>query len=155
MTPSHPQNPQGFTLIEVLVAMVIFTTAITVLAEAYLNTIQAFQGQPEKTLVEQDLAFVRQRVLRAPDFETLERGGDIETFEAGMATWEAEYEETNVIDLFKVTIEIELGERDEVYIQELYLLRPGWSDPADRETLLNDKTSDLESARSGLEWYEG
>ena len=144
----------GFTMIEVLVSMVIFTTAFVMLVDAYVNALEAYTGRPQKTLVDQDLAFVRQRLFRAPNRDFLDRGGTIETWEAGSATWSVDYEETEVLDLFRVELEIELDETDEIYTQTLYMLRPSWSDPADRETLLNDKTRRLESDRARLEWMQ-
>lgn len=142
----------AFTMIEVLVSMAIFAMAFVILADTYVNALQAYNGRPRKTLVDQDLAFVRQRVFRAPNRDVLEAGGTIETWQAGPATWDVEYEETEVIDLFEVMIEIELFDTGEVHRETLYLLRPSWSDPADRETLLNEKREAIRKSRFGLDW---
>lgn len=139
-------------MIEVLVAMVIFTSAFVLLADAYVNALEAYSGREKKTLVDQDLAFVRQRIFRAPNVDVLEQGGSIETWEAGPASWSVDYEETGVIDLFRVDVEIELGETGELYTQTLYLLRPSWSDPAERESLLNDKRDQIRNDRFGADW---
>ncbi|TVR50723.1 MAG: prepilin-type N-terminal cleavage/methylation domain-containing protein [Puniceicoccaceae bacterium] len=130
---------RGFTLMEVLVAVALFTFAVTVFAAAYINVLTGLERVKADHILERELAWVRQQLLVEGSREEVERGGDIATAQLGQAVWRATVEETEVADLFRVELEIELADpgvgRSAVHRQRLHLLRPGWSDPAERDRL--------------------
>lgn len=137
-TVSRPKK--GFTLIEVLVAMSLFFLAVTYFAMAYLNTLMAMERTRLNQGLEQDMAAIRREVLLISDIETLEQGGDVVTGEHGVARWRVEVDPTQVADLFEVTLSVELDPVDEEHgvneaSETLYLTRPSWSEPVDREEL--------------------
>ena len=136
---------RGFTLLEVIIALAVFALAIVYFNMAYLNTLTAMSRVQVNQSLEQDLATVRQQVLLMSDPEELEMGGDVVTGEHGLARWDVEYEPTELADLFRVTLSVELepkedgsGEETEGPIEvteTFYLTRPSWSEPVEREEL--------------------
>ncbi len=149
----------GFTLLEVLIAMVVFFSAVAFFSMAYLNTLSAVSSVQVNQSLEQDLALARQQALVIADPEELEAGGEILTGEHGLALWRADYAPTEIADLFKVTLSVELepkveeggqgGQRLSVS-QELYLVRPSWSDATEREELRSRSRERFESRQAGL-----
>lgn len=137
----HPRSA-AFTLLEVLLALMLFALSAVVLGAAYLNVLNGYQLVRKDQAVEEDLRFVRSIVLQEPDLEELERGGDTRSLYLGQVHWRAVVEPTPVPDLFYVRVEIGYEgadgtpPRDEV--EELILLRPDWSDPAERSELRAD-----------------
>lgn len=129
----------GFTLIEVLLALALFSISVVVLASAYINVLFGLESVRVDRVLEQEMAFVRSVVLTAPDLETLEEGGELPTGELGIAYWEAELEPTAIADLFIVRVTVSLeGTREtegKSLNERLVVLRPGWSEPVDRDKL--------------------
>lgn len=157
-THTAERSRRGFSLIESLVALAILSMAITVLTLAIHNTVTALESSPDRSKIESDLSFLRRYVLLAPDRETAEEGGQAETLSSGYGSWEVEIEPAEVLDLFKVSLTFRLeGEdsfdREEIVASEiLWLLRPGWSLPEERDPLLEDRREVLRDRRSGVEW---
>lgn len=143
---------QGFTLVEILVSLLLLTTALVVLAEGYVNTLNALRGGEDQKAYDLDVAFVRERILQISDRETLENGGTLETLSSGAAVWEAEVAPTNILDVHRLSLWIDFIDLDKVHYQEVVVLRPGLSDPVDREDLLQEKKEDLDQSRFGKEW---
>lgn len=129
----------AFTLVEVLLALMLFALSAVVLGAAYLNVLNSYELVRQDQAVEEDLRFVRATVLQEPDREELEKGGELDSLYLGRVSWRTYLEQTPTPDLFHVRIEIdyegdeERSPRQEV--QEFYLLRPSWSDPAERDSM--------------------
>ncbi|MEM9226485.1 MAG: prepilin-type N-terminal cleavage/methylation domain-containing protein [Verrucomicrobiota bacterium] len=152
MTRTRP----GMSLIEVLVALVIFVGVVGMLAQAVnisISTMDHLEGDTER---EQEFRFAMRQVLQVTDREEMEDGGEIETLSSGLITWESEVEETDILDLFRVTINLtweEVGDAingDYAREQVVYLMRNDWAEPDERDTLRFDKERDLENFRRGL-----
>lgn len=150
-----PADRQSFTLIEVTVAIALFGLVVVVLTQAFVNTLLSLDSIESETALQADLRFVRTKVIKEPDLDTFEEGGEIETLTSGTARWEAEVESTNVSDLFQVELEIEIdppeGER-KVFKQHLILLRPTWSDPVERSQIIAENRDRLMEQRLGKDW---
>lgn len=145
----------AFSLIEVVVALAIFTGVVAVLSQAINASIVAMDSLKSDTRREQEFRFAMRQILQVGDRDELENGGELETLESGQLIWEADVEETNIVDLFSVRISIEWAQADvgsDPYRreQDVYLLRPGWAEADESSTLLEDKRRDLENARNGL-----
>lgn len=130
----------GFTLLEVLVALALFFMAVTFFSMTYLNTLMAIEGTRLNQGLEQDMAAIRRQALLIADVEEVEDGGEVVTGEHGLAQWRIEYEPTEVADLFRVTLSVELDPVDEKNgvreaTEQFYLTRPTWSDPVERDEL--------------------
>jgi len=155
--PDAPQwRRSGFSLLEALIALVIFGLVSAVLSQAFLNTLTALDTQAEIAATVDDLRFVRSQVILEADLETFEDGGEVETLDSGEARWEAEVEITKIPHLFQVflTIEFEGSDTIEPWTHEetLYLLRPTWSDPADMDELMADLQEAIEDNRDAWTW---
>ena len=121
----------------------------------YLNVINALSAIQVDQAFEQDLTLIRQTAFSMETYEELEEGGDVFTGSHGEASWEAEYEPTLVADLFKVTLTVEILDRESNEMKEVeevhYLTRPTWSDPVERAELRADTRDRLLAKQTGLE----
>jgi len=152
---------RGFTIMEVVLALALFVVAVTAFSGAYVNILNAFEAVKLDQTFEQDLALVRKQVLSIADVEDLEAGGEVVTGAYGAANWSVEYEPTGVADLFRVTLFVEMypeeedaygNEREPIEVEQtLFLTRPTWSDPVERETLRTETAKRLEQRKLGLE----
>lgn len=127
----------GFTLLEVLAALVIFATAAAVLGGAYLNVLNAYQVMARSVRQQDDLRFAREQLLAEPDRRKAEEGGDFRSGEGRRVEWRAEIEPTELPDLFTVRFRCRLEEAPPAkggeVEEEFRLLRPTWSEPAERD----------------------
>jgi len=141
----------AFTILEVMVATAIFAVAVVGLAAAYINILTNIEVVKEDLALENELSLVRTKILLEPELETVEEGGDINTATHGLAQWNALVEPTETADLFRVRVEITLAGDEEVkerkIEQTLYVLRPDWSDPLERENLRSARREQLEELK--------
>jgi type II secretory pathway pseudopilin PulG len=151
------RSEAGFSLVETLVALVLFILAIGVLGQAMNNAMRAINILEVTEGRQRDYAFVRDQVLTISDTDAFNAGGDVVTPEAGQAHWQVvETETTATPDLFQVQLSVTLDGQDTIPSesgnQTLYLLRPQWSDPDDRSTLLSGIHDDLAKVRTEQNW---
>ena len=141
----------AFTLIEVLIAVSIFAMAASVLMSAFVNALLSRENGTKYDLLNADIRAVRMQLLLEPNLEDAEDGNEYKTFHSGEASWEAQVEPTDVVDLFQVGLSIRFSEPPEGlvadYSETLYLLRPTWSESDERSKLLQDKREALEDTR--------
>lgn len=142
---------RGFSLIEVVVAVALFASAAVVLSSAFVNALLARDFGKRNADFAEDVRTVRLQLLLEPNLEDAEDGGLYETFGSGEAEWEAVIEPMEVVDLFYVRLQITFSEPpegvDPLYVEELYLLRPTWSESEERSDLLADKRDELYDER--------
>ncbi len=122
-----------------MVALVIFAFSGLVLASSYVNVLNAHQAALHRDDHATDLRLVREALGAEPSADKLAAWNELTLPDDRSARWKATLAATEIADLFDVTLEIELTEADgnkRLAISEsLRLLRPTWSQPADRETL--------------------
>jgi prepilin-type N-terminal cleavage/methylation domain-containing protein len=142
----------GFSLIEVVAALALFSMAAVVLSDAFVNALLARERGTSNDARNRDIRAVRMQLLLEPDREAAEDGGAYETLGNGTANWRAEIEPTNVIDLFQVQLLIDFQEpqddQEATYRERLYLLRPTWSESDERSNLLQEKKDALLDRRN-------
>jgi general secretion pathway protein I len=131
---------RAFTLVEVLVALVIFAMAAVVLGSSYLNVLISYDTVSRGVQVNEDFAFARELVLREPDRNKLELGGDFETAGGQRATWSVEITSTTVPNVFNVAFTCEIADptrnEPQKLTQQFTVLRPTWViDTAERDQL--------------------
>lgn len=128
----------AFTLVEVLVSLAIFAMAAVVLGMAYLNVLTNYHAVRTGAARDIDVEFARMNLLTEPDRRGAERGGEM-AMGQGTFRWRAEIDEAAVPDLFRVTLQCEFSDpgstTPRVQRETFMLLRPSWSDPAEREQL--------------------
>ena len=142
----------AFTLIEVLVAITIFALTAIVLGSAYVNVLTSYSVVAKANLTNEDVAFARSIILAEPDRKVIEEGGDFESTNSRHVKWSATIESTTINDLFTVTYVCEITSPAQVEpqrtTQTFTVLRPTWSDPAERSKLLEDAKNRIASYRS-------
>ena len=135
----HARRDVGFTLIEVLVSLAIFALAAVVLSVAYLNVLGSYRALGSHQAAEENWKLVRAVVLTEPEREKVEAGGRMPLPEGRQLNWTARIEPTDVADLFRLVLEAETpasgGSEAWQHRQVIHVLRPSWSDPAEREQL--------------------
>ncbi len=121
-------------------ALVIFAMAAVVLGSSYLNVLTSYEVVSRGMTVDQDFAFARELVLREPDREKLEQGGEFEGAGGRRVSWSVEIVSTTVPNVFTVAFQCELSDParplPEKRTQQFTLLRPTWvTDVAERDKL--------------------
>ena len=133
----------GFTLVEVLVALCVFAMAAVILGASYLNVLLSYEVVSRGVVINEDFAFARQIVLREPDRQKLEQGGEFETAGNRRAKWSVEITSTTMPDVFNVAFTCEISDPNrtepEKLTQNFTVLRPTWViDTAERDKLKAD-----------------
>lgn len=145
------RHSKGFSLIEVVIAVALFAMAATVLSSTFVNALLAQERGHSNDIRNADIRAVRLQLLLTPNLDDAEDGAELETLSNGEATWRAEIEPTNVVDLFRVELFIEFLDPQEeqaaTHQETLYLLRPTWSESSERSDLLQEKKEDLLDSR--------
>lgn len=128
-------------------ALTIFAFSGLVLASAYVNVLAAHQAALKRDVDASDRRLVREALCAQPVLEKVTTWNDLTLPNERQARWQATVKPTTVADLFDVTLEIELsadGGGEEATITEtIRLLRPSWSQPADRDKLRAEARSKL------------
>ena len=143
---NNSSKNKAFTILEVLVALLIFSLGAVVLGSAYLNLLNSYVAVGRGTEYQQDIALVRQQLMTQPDLTTAQNGDEFDTLQldpnkpVSHVKWQADIEPAGVPDLFNVTLTIVISTTDistptKTVVQNFTLLRPTWSDPADQTTL--------------------
>lgn len=140
---------QGFSLVEVMVALAIFGLASLVLAASYLNVMTSYQSSTKGLLEDPDLAYARDQLLQMANLTDAENGLEYDTPDnppldpARHVKWTADIEpfsgstQTPPTDLFTVTltlVDTAPGAQPKTVVDVFQLLRPTWSDPTTRST---------------------
>ena len=133
----------AFTLVEVLVALCIFAMAVVVLGSSYLNVLISYETVSRGVQINEDFAFARQLVLREPDRQKLEQGGEFETAGGRRASWSVEITSTSVPNVFNVAFTCEIADpartEPDKTTQQFTVLRPTWViDTAERDKLKSE-----------------
>jgi general secretion pathway protein I len=139
---SVPRRPVscGFTLLEVLVALAIFAFASVVLGSAYINVLVGYDIAQRANARNEDLDFARAQMLAEPDHDKAEQGGEFDSANGRHVSWHAQIDSTQTADVFAVAFTCEINDPSarapDTATQNFMVLRPTWSDPAKRTTLL-------------------
>ncbi|MDO8540831.1 MAG: prepilin-type N-terminal cleavage/methylation domain-containing protein [Opitutaceae bacterium] len=139
-----PRRTDGFTLLEVLMALVIFALAAVMLGSAYVNVLNGYEVAARGLGRDEDVAFARQQVLAEPDRQKVEDGGEFDTADGRRAKWSVEITSTNIADLFNVAFTCEIpnpGRAEPLrVVQNFVVLRPTWSIDAGERGKLKEES---------------
>jgi prepilin-type N-terminal cleavage/methylation domain-containing protein len=152
---SRYRESNGFSLIEVVIAIAVAGIAFFVLTETFFNVLLTLDGLESESDYQKDVRFVRREIIQIADRDELEDGGEITTLDLGEAVWEVELEETEVVDLFTMDLLIEFENPDGSpieYRERLFLLRPTWSDPIESSAILSDVRDRIEENNLRRDW---
>jgi len=131
---------RAFTLLEVLVALAIFALTAVVLGAAYLNILNSYQAMHQSPEDAQDIAFARRALLTQPDMQTAENGDEFDTADGHHVQWSStiDFTTSQIPDVCTVTFICEITnsptDQPRKFAETFTLLRPTWSEPADRST---------------------
>ncbi len=132
------RHNSGFSLIEVLAALLIFTLTAVVLGGAYLNVLNSYEVAQRSNVNDNDVTFARSQLLALSDLPTAQAGSEFDDGNRHVK-WTAEIDPADTTDLFTVTFTVVLTEPGAVpaktVVETFMLLRPTWSDPSARTTL--------------------
>jgi general secretion pathway protein I len=133
------RRPSGFTLVEVMVALVIFALAAIVLGAAYVNVLEGYQVAGRLAAEDPDVAYARQELLTQADLTAAEKGDAFDTADGRHVSWTAAITAASTTDLFSVEFTCDITEPSPKpptkVVQTFMLLRPTWSDPTERTNL--------------------
>ncbi len=139
MSSAAHRPRRAFTLIEVLVSLAIFALAAVVLSVAYLNILGSYRTLGADQQLEEHWKLLRTVVLTEAEKEKVEEGGRVGLSDGRTLNWKAVIEPTDIADLFRLTIEADApggnGTEEWKRTQTVYLLRPNWSEPGERDRL--------------------
>jgi general secretion pathway protein I len=138
------RRPSGFTLIEVLAALMIFGLTAVVLGAAYLNVLNSYEAAERTNVSEADIYFARSQLLTQSDLTTAEAGAEFDDDKRHIK-WTAQIDPANTTDLFTVVFTCVVTDPAEkapkTIVENFMLMRPTWSDPAAESTLRQNAAS--------------
>lgn len=136
----HRRPSPGFTLIEVVVALMIFALTAVVLGGAYVNVLNSYEVARKANMNDEDVSFARSQLLTQPDLQTAQTGAEFDDGERHVK-WTAEIDPANTTDLFTVAFTCTITEpraEPRRVVETFMLTRPTWSDPTARSQLRQD-----------------
>jgi prepilin-type N-terminal cleavage/methylation domain-containing protein len=131
---------RGFTLLEVLIALMVFVMAAVVLGSSYVNVLNGYDLAQRANERNEDVEFARAQMLAEPDHDKAEQGGEFDSANSRHISWHAQINTTETADLFAVTFTCEISDpgarAPETVTENFMVLRPTWSDPTTNTPLL-------------------
>jgi general secretion pathway protein I len=137
----------GFTLLEVLVALLVFVMAAVVLGSAYVNVLNGYDLAQRANARTEDIDFARAQLLAEPDHDKAEQGGEFDSANGRHVSYHAQIDPTQTADLFAVAFTCEITDSSatapDTVTETFMVLRPTWSLPTDHTTLLAAATAKI------------
>jgi general secretion pathway protein I len=137
-------HPRAFTLVEVLLALVIFAMTAVVLGGAYVNVLNSYEAARQDNVYDADVSCARSQLLGQADLPTAQGGAEFDDGDRRVR-WTADIEPAGTTDLFTVTftcvVTPSAGADAKTFAETFMLVRPTWSDPAARSQLRQDAAS--------------
>ena len=96
------RHPRAFTLVEVLLALVIFALTAVVLGGAYVNVLNGYESARQANADDSDVAFARSQLLGLSDLTAAQDGAEFDDGDRHVK-WTAEIDPAETTDLFTVT----------------------------------------------------
>jgi general secretion pathway protein I len=134
---------RGFTLIEVLVSLMIFSLMAVVMGSAYLNVLNSYEVAQRSNENDGDVDFARSLLLTQSDLPTAQSGSEFDDGDRHVK-WTADIEPTTTTDLFTVAFTCVITDPkdgNKTVNESFMLVRPTWSDPTERTTLRSNAAS--------------
>lgn len=135
--PGPRQRGGAFTLVEVMVALMIFALTAVVLGGAYVNVLNSFEIARKSNVNNEDVSFARSQLLAQADLQTAQAGAEFDDGDSHVK-WTAEIDPASVTDLFTVTFTCVVTAPSvpaRTTVETFMLLRPTWSDPTAQAAL--------------------
>ncbi len=135
-----PRSRAAFSLLEVLVALMIFALSAVVLGSTYVNVLNSYEAVSRGNTRDEDVAFARAQMLVMTERAKVEAGAEFDSIDNRHVRWTATLASTTLPDLFTVTFVCEVtdsakGGEPEKTTQTFTVLRPTWSDATEKTQL--------------------
>jgi len=141
---------RGFTLIEVLAALLIFSLTAVVLGGAYLNVLNSYEVAQRSNVTDGEVYFARSQLLTQADLTLAQAGAEFDDGDRHVK-WTAEIDPAKTTDLFTVTFNCTVSDpsaaQPKTVVETFMLLRPTWSDPAAQSELRQNAASRIALAQ--------
>lgn len=125
--------------------MAIFAVALAVISQSYVNGYMAITAVRSQESDRAERTLLTRFILSMQDRDKVEEGGKYETLTGESIPWDVEIEETEMLDLFRISIRADpLLSREGDDAPVWYVLRPSWSEPQERKRLLADRKQDYQ-----------
>lgn len=139
---------KAFTLVECIAALALFAIVAVVISQTCFNCLSSVNKIKKDASKDSLTDYLRKKILATTSLEDLRSGVDIYDPEGNSVTIIGEAEATDVIDLFKLTVECE----DLKYKENFYLVRTDWysqlqTHSVDRAEILDDRREFIEDNR--------
>jgi prepilin-type N-terminal cleavage/methylation domain-containing protein len=143
---------RGFTLLEVLLSLMIFVMAAVVLGSSYVNVLNGYDVAQHANARNEEVDFARAQLLAEPDHDKAGQGGEYDSTNGRHVSWHAQIDPTQTADVFAVAFTCEINDPSahgpETVTENFMVLRPTWSDPTKRTTL-------MEAAKEQIDKIQG
>ena len=131
---------RGFTLLEVMVALVVFAMVAITLGATYVNVLNAYHVVNRTDTREAEVRFARAQLMAEPDRTKAEEGGDFVSSAEARVSWRAKIQPTGTADVFEVSFTCDVAEtnaktQSRPVTETFMLLRPTWSEGIDTTKL--------------------
>jgi hypothetical protein len=114
-----------------------------VILSTYSNILSSYEGIRRSREMDEDVKFARAALMAEPDIQKAQDGDEFDSTGERHVRWSSTIEPSDTVaDLFSVQFECEIsapgqaGGEPEKMTETFMLLRPTWSDPAERDKLL-------------------
>jgi prepilin-type N-terminal cleavage/methylation domain-containing protein len=140
----------GFSLPEVLLAVVLLGLAAVAVGQTVRSALGVLERSREVGGEKPLQSLATRALLRSESRELAEEGGRLDLPDRLRLEWSSETETTGIPDLFAVTLDWEADR--EAGERKLYLYRPEWSDPVDRDPLQERARRAIEDRLRDQRW---
>ena len=136
---------RAFTLVECIAAVSLFALAGVAISAALANLVfPLVRADAQKN--DADIELCLAEILKVENYDALDDGIDVDGLGGTRYRVVAEFEPTEVLDLFELKAEISSPEK--TYTRRLFVVRPKWYENAsDRDELKRDREDFLELKR--------
>ncbi len=140
------KNRSAFTLIEAIAAVALLALGGYVISTTCYNMKKNMLINDKDGIENANLQLCYDAILNVSDYEALDDGIDVDTIDNQKYRVYADFEQTPILDLFKVHVRITSPQKE--YTDTFLVIRPKWYENAsDRDDLKDDRTDFLEQKR--------
>lgn len=136
----------AFTLVESVLAIALFAMAAFFITLSCYNFVWPLDVKDKPSEYENLIDRAVEAITSVSDYDSLDDGVEIETFDGDICHVYGEAFPTQIIDLFELRMRLSAGGKD--YVKTLWVMRPNWYQySSERDDLVRDRTDYLEDLR--------
>lgn len=124
----------AFTLIEVVIALAIFAIASVVLSQGFMEGIISLERFDFIQDLGETQGMIKRHILSIEDKEILLKGGNFKLLSMGTVEWRVQLEKTDLKDLYRMQIELEIKEKKQLIKEQVFVFKPEWGSVIDNKS---------------------